>query len=407
MKKLSLLMLLALLVGAFALPAAAQTDNLVDALAADSEGQFTTLVAALEAAGLADTLSADGNYTLFAPTNAAFDGAVEQLGTSLEALMGDTDLLTQILTYHVVGDDRVFFREFSRTPTLTTLEGSDLTLRVEDGLPTVNGVAISGIDRASGNGVYHIIDDVLLPPDLAAMTPEATASAEDTEAIPAGEATGEATAEQAMLRFAFLSPDSPPLVLSINGEPAGDGAALSFGDITEWMTVPAGTMTVSGAPEGDGMEDLLYPFELALQAETWTTLAIVGSEPNGTFIAQPVLEDYSPIAEGNARITVFHGIEDAAAIDLTADGRAVVSRLAYPLSRGDNDGAFVIELPAGTTDLQLIPSGTAAQAGAIALVDLPDYSVEANTNTFLAAIGTPDEPDILIETVDMANIADN
>ena len=397
MKK-SVLMLLLLMLGLLAAPAMAlDGDSLVDDLAGDSQGQFTTLVAALEAAGLAETLSAEGDYTVFAPTNDAFDAALEALGVSLDALLGDTDLLTQILTYHVVADDRVFFREFSRNATLTTLEGSDVALAIVDGVPMVNDVAISGVDRASGNGVYHIIDGVLLPPDLAdtlAATAEATEMAMDENT--------------AMLRFAFLSPDSMPLVLSINGEPAGSGEAVSFPTLTEWIAVQAGTMTVSGAPEGDGMQDLLFPFELALEQGTWTTLAVVGSEPNGTFLAQPILEDYSPIAAGNARATVFHGIEGAPPIDLTADGQVVVSRLAYPGTRGDNDGAFVIEVAAGSSDLQVILSGTATGGGSgtVVLVDLADFEFAENTNSFIAAVGTPDEPDLLAESTDMSEFED-
>ena len=411
MKKL-MWMVLVLMLGVMVAPAAAQErGSLVDNLAADGSGQFTTLVSALEAAGLADTLSADGDFTVFAPTNDAFDAALESLGISLDALLGDTAMLTQILTYHVVPEDRIFFREFSRTPTATTLEGSDLTLTIVDGVPMVNDVAISGVDRAGDKGVYHIIDSVLLPPDLAntlAATPEATASA-DVEATPAAEATEMVMDENtAMLRFAFLSPDSPPLILSINGEPAGAGEAVTFPMLTDWIAVPAGYMTISGAPEGEGTEDLLFPFELTLDDATWTTLAIVGSEPNGTFIAQPVLEDYSPIAAGNARVTVFHGIEGAPPIDMTADGQVVVSRLAYPGTRGDNDGAFVIETPAGATDLQIILSGTAAtgQSGTVVLVDLADYDLAENNNYFIAAVGTPDEPDVLAEGIDMAELTD-
>lgn len=409
MKK-SMLMLLAVLLGLLVVPVTAQDSNtLVDRLAADGSGQFTTLVSALEAAGLAETLSADGDYTLFAPTNDAFDAALGPLGLSLDELLGNTGLLTQILTYHVVADDRVFFREFSRTPTLTTLEGSELTLSVSEGVPMVNDVPISGVDRATGNGVYHIIDGVLLPPDLAdttAATPEATEVAISPEMLEA--ATTEATEtpldeNTAMLRFAFLSPDSPPLVLSINGEAVGTGEALAFPTLTAWMAVPAGTMTVSGAPEGKGMEDLLFPFELTLDDRTWTTLAIVGSEPNGTFIAQPILEDYSPIAPGFARATVFHGIEGAPPIDLTSNGQALVSRLAYPGTRGDNDGAYVIEVPADTGDLQVILSGTGTTgSGTVVLADLSSLVLAEDTNTFIAVIGTPDEPDLLSASVEMS-----
>jgi uncharacterized surface protein with fasciclin (FAS1) repeats len=408
MKKRTLLLLLTLIVG-LALPVAAQSgDSLVDRLAADGEGRFTTLVSALEAAGLAETLSADGDYTVFAPTNDAFDAALESLGVSLDALLGDTDLLTQILTTHVVADDRVFFREFSRTPALTSLEGSELTLAVEGGVPTVNGIAISGIDRSSSNGVFHVIDGVLLPPDLAdavaAAAPEATDVAEaPAEATEAAVLMGE---NEAMLRFAFLSPDSPPLVLAINGEPVSDANPAEFPSVSEWMVVPAGTMTISGMPEGEGMEALLYPFELTLNDGTWTTLAIVGSEPNGTFIAQPVLEDYSPIADGNARITVFHGIEGAPAVDLLVNGRVVVDQLAYPGSRGENDGAFVIEVPAGSADLQVVLTGTSSggQNNGVSLLEEDGFEIADGSSTFLAAAGTREEPVLVVDTVDVASL---
>jgi uncharacterized surface protein with fasciclin (FAS1) repeats len=126
-------------------------------------GTFTTLVAAIEAAGLVDTLSGDGPFTVFAPNDEAFASLPDGL---LEALLLEENLeiLQQILTYHVVRG-AVFAAQVT-TGDVETLESSTIALEVSDAGVTVNGANVVAVDIEAANGVIHVIDQVLVPAGL-------------------------------------------------------------------------------------------------------------------------------------------------------------------------------------------------------------------------------------------------
>jgi uncharacterized surface protein with fasciclin (FAS1) repeats len=139
----------------------AMGDTIVDVAASNPD--FTTLVAAIEAAGLAETLSGEGPFTVFAPTNAAFEALPEGLLDKL-LLPENKEVLTQILTYHVVaGEVMSSDIEPGEVP---TVEGEDLTIKVKDGTVTVNGATVEAADVEASNGVIHVIDEVLVPPNV-------------------------------------------------------------------------------------------------------------------------------------------------------------------------------------------------------------------------------------------------
>ena len=121
-------------------------------------GSFSTLVAAVKAAGLVDTLKGAGPFTVFAPTDEAFaklpDGTVD-------ALLKDIPKLKQILTYHVVSG-KVMAADVVKLKSATTVEGSDVKIDASNGVK-VNDSTVTTPDVATDNGVIHIIDTVLLP----------------------------------------------------------------------------------------------------------------------------------------------------------------------------------------------------------------------------------------------------
>jgi transforming growth factor-beta-induced protein len=125
-------------------------------LAADQDN-LTTLVAALEAAGLDATL-ADENatFTVFAPADAAFDAY------DVDFLVGNTDLLSEVLQFHVVQGAAALAGDLSDGDTFTTVQGDDITVSIRDGSVFVNGAQVTTADVEASNGVVHIIDDVLL-----------------------------------------------------------------------------------------------------------------------------------------------------------------------------------------------------------------------------------------------------
>ncbi len=123
-------------------------------------GSFTTLVAALEAAGLVGVLQGDGPFTVFAPTDAAFAKLPE--GT-VEALLADKDALTRILTYHVVAGE-VTSDAVVNLSSAPTVAGIDAPIEVRMGDVYVAGAKVTTVDIRTSNGVIHIIDTVMLPP---------------------------------------------------------------------------------------------------------------------------------------------------------------------------------------------------------------------------------------------------
>ena len=122
-------------------------------------GGFNTLVAALSAADLVETLSGDGAFTVFAPTDAAFAALPEGM---LEGLLADTEALTQILLYHVVGDV-VKAETVVTLDEAETLAGDKVSIEVVDGNVFVNDSKVTSTDIEASNGVIHVIDKVLVP----------------------------------------------------------------------------------------------------------------------------------------------------------------------------------------------------------------------------------------------------
>lgn len=155
MKLRRILLALALSSG---LAAAASAKTVVDIAAGSPD--HTTLVAAVKAAGLAETLSGKGPFTVFAPTNAAF--AKLPAGTVEDLLKPENkQKLTAILTYHVV-PSKVAAADV-KTGAAPSVNGKDLALRSGNGKVTVNGANVVAADLMADNGVVHVIDTVLMP----------------------------------------------------------------------------------------------------------------------------------------------------------------------------------------------------------------------------------------------------
>lgn len=165
-------LLAAAMLATAALPAAAQTPATVVDIAAGSR-DHSTLGAAVQAAGLVDTLKGSGPFTVFAPTNAAFGklpaGTVDNL-----LKPENKGTLTSVLTYHVV-PGRLMAADVARaiqsgggSATVTTVQGGRLTARVENGAVVLTDAKggkarVTATDLSAGNGVVHVIDTVVMP----------------------------------------------------------------------------------------------------------------------------------------------------------------------------------------------------------------------------------------------------
>lgn len=157
MKKFRLNLLLAGLVALAMVPAVSAADIVDTAIA----GEFNTLVAAVQAAGLVDTLKGEGPFTVFAPTDEAFAKLPE--GT-LESLLRpeNRDKLQSILTYHVV-PGKVMSSDVVKLNSATSVEGSDIAIKTMNGTVMVNEAHVTKADIETSNGVIHVIDSVILP----------------------------------------------------------------------------------------------------------------------------------------------------------------------------------------------------------------------------------------------------
>jgi uncharacterized surface protein with fasciclin (FAS1) repeats len=142
-------------------PAEVATVGTIVEIAA-SDPNFSTLVAAVDAAGLVETLNGAGPFTVFAPTNDAFAALPPGV---LDALLlpENKDLLVKILTYHVV-PGTVMAADVTAGE-VATVEGQNITIATDGGV-TVNGAAVLQTDIVASNGVIHVIDAVLLPADV-------------------------------------------------------------------------------------------------------------------------------------------------------------------------------------------------------------------------------------------------
>jgi uncharacterized surface protein with fasciclin (FAS1) repeats len=134
-------------------------DDIVDV--AVKAGSFNTLVAAVKAAGLVETLKGDGPFTVFAPTDEAF--AALPAGT-VESLLepGNRDKLVAVLTYHVV-PGKVMSTDVVKLDAAPTVQGQNVSIETRDGMVYVDGAKVIKADVAASNGVIHVIDKVILP----------------------------------------------------------------------------------------------------------------------------------------------------------------------------------------------------------------------------------------------------
>ncbi|CAN5681428.1 fasciclin domain-containing protein [soil metagenome] len=140
----------------------ADAKDIIDTATGPGMQEVTTVVTAIKAAGLVDTLKGKGPFTVFAPTNAAF--AKLPKGTVEELLKPENkEKLTAILTYHVHAGDAIMAKDV-KTMSLSTVGGAPLMVKVADGSVMINDARVIKTDVVCSNGVIHWIDTVVMPP---------------------------------------------------------------------------------------------------------------------------------------------------------------------------------------------------------------------------------------------------
>jgi uncharacterized surface protein with fasciclin (FAS1) repeats len=214
--------------------------DLVDTAA--SNEQLSTLVAAVQAAGLVDALKGEGPYTLFAPTNEAF-AALPQ-GTLDQLLADPAGDLSQILLYHVVSG-RLTTADMTGGLEVVAQQGSPLTFSVDGEQVMVNDATVEVADIEATNGVLHVVDTVLMPPAEGA---EAPAEAEPTATPAAEEEATPAAEEEAMATpAAEAEAEATATPAAEEATPAAEEEAAATPAAEEETPV-----TATPAPEGEG-----------------------------------------------------------------------------------------------------------------------------------------------------------
>ena len=223
--------------------AAMEEDTSVLDLAIEA-GQFSTLIAAIDAAGLSETLEGEGPFTVLAPTDAAFEEAFAALGITAEELLADTDTLTQILTYHVLpvaaDSQLVASLDGQGAP---TVNGEEVMISVVDGQVMVDEATVVSADLAADNGIVHVINGVLLPTAVASALGVAAAEESTTTTTAAPE---EPTIAAIVADLASADPAEFSVLL----------AALETAGLVDALNNPSDELTVF-APTDEAFGSLL------------------------------------------------------------------------------------------------------------------------------------------------------
>lgn len=241
------------------------SETIVDVAVAD--GRFTTLVAAVQAAGLAETLSAEGEFTVFAPTDDAFaalpEGTVESLLEEPEGALKD------ILLYHVA-EGAVPAEAVVTLESVTTIQGEPVSIEVVDGEVYLNDSAkVIITDIKASNGIIHVVDAVILPPSIAeASAEEEMAEGEMMEV----KSIAEIAVEDGRFTTLVAALEAAGLVDTLSSE----GEFTVFAPVDEaFAALPEGTVeSLLADPEGALTDVLLYHvIEGAVPAEDVVNLS--------------------------------------------------------------------------------------------------------------------------------------
>lgn len=364
---------------------APEAQSIVDVARAD--GRFTTLAQALEAAGLTATLEGAGPFTVFAPTDAAFSALP---AGALDALLADTDALRAVLTYHVL-PRRVSAAEVAGLTTATTVQGDDVTISVTDGQVRINGALVIQTDVAADNGIIHVIDAVLTPPeeeeepgtilDVAVATPELstlvtalqTASLAETMASP-GPFTVFAPTNAAFdalpagaLDALLADPAALAKVLSYHvvegrvdaAQVAGLASAPTLQGAAVEIRVEAGEVFINDAKvivtDVEASNGVVHVIDAVLTPPTIVDIALQNPDFSTLVTALQAAELVDTLA-GPGPFTVFaptnaafEAIPQADLQALLADKAALTGVLTYHVVPGDLRAAAVVEQRALTT----------------------------------------------------------
>jgi uncharacterized surface protein with fasciclin (FAS1) repeats len=250
---------------------------------ATEQGQFTTLVTALEQAGLVERLKGEGPFTVFAPTDEAFAKLPEG---ALEDLFANKQALTDLLLYHVV-EGRLAAADVIQQESFEALTGQALTITTQGNTVMVNGAKVITADLTGSNGVIHVIDTVLMPPTGEIVTGAGDAVVTDSPDTPTGTTPAEVTAAGCAENYVVQASDSlSQIAAKYLGDPfafsqiveatnaaAADNQTYAMIDDPDLIEVGQ-TVCIPGSPEAETTtagENVTTPADVTTTAGDQTT----------------------------------------------------------------------------------------------------------------------------------------
>lgn len=199
----------------------------------------------------------------------------------------------------------------------------------------------------------------------------------------------------AYVRIAHFSPDTPPVLVFAGEELV---TSVRFPNVSRWIELAPGAYEFTVTTTSDPADPNAITLGVEVAAGDFVTVAAVGSLDRGTLKFSVIAEDFSRITTGQSRVTVFHAIEGAPVVDVRANGGVAIPALAFPGSLGSNDGVETISVRAGTYDLSV----TSTAFPDVTVLSAPGTALTANVNYFVAAVGTPDDPQLVVVATDQA-----
>jgi hypothetical protein len=245
--------------------------DIVDVAIAD--GRFTTLVTALEAAGLVETLKGEGPFTVFAPTDDAF---AELPPGTVDDLLNDIPALTDILLYHVVLDE-VMAADVVNLTSADTALGEPLEISVVDGNVMINDATVVLADVEASNGVIHVIDAVLLPPEEGGTT-TTTATTETTEPTATTTTTTTTSPTTTTTESTTTTTTSPTTTTT---EPTTTTATTTT---TETTATTSPTTTTTEPLPGEGTPDAGKSVTIEVAVANFSMVSAVGATDGDGYI---------------------------------------------------------------------------------------------------------------------------
>jgi uncharacterized surface protein with fasciclin (FAS1) repeats len=409
MRKATILIIaaIALLILSMA-PIEAQSSTIAQII--QSNEDLTLLAQALQTAdpSVLETLNGSGPLTLFAPNDTAFHNLASFLEMDLDDLMSRDDILTMLLQYHTV-QGTYFSNQLTQGTEVgvvhqypTLLPNTAVGVIVsEDGSLTLNQVVeVEQADIAASNGVLHIINDVLL-------TRVITDEIDRQEQL--------ALENTISVRIGQFAPEVEAVDVYLDGEAVLTN--VEFGTVSDWIETPAHEYQVTITPAGESVDEALIGPAAFDLIEGSFTIALVGSPSERTLQAHVIPEDFSEMLQADdTRLTVFHAIEGAPAVDILASGETpILFGLAYPgfLTPDEqaeaseeeidaNDGYEIFDVDSGSYALTIVSN----EDPATVLIDMGDVELAAGSYYFVAAYGTRDDPQVVVVETDAQAAAD-